>query len=77
MNKINDESLIRNNLKKYRIWKRLTRKQLALELNISTDHLYRIENDNKYPKYQIRAKLCKYFDVSQSQMFYYNKKEDD
>lgn len=77
MNRVNNESLIRNNLKKYRTWKRLTRKQLALELNISANQLLFIENYSKYPKYQVRAKLCKYFDVSQDQMFYYDKKEGD
>ena len=64
---------INNNLKNYRIWKGITQKKLAIELGISVIHLLKIENHSKYPKYQIRAKLCKYFNISQDQMFYIDK----
>jgi DNA-binding XRE family transcriptional regulator len=65
------ESAIKNNLHKYRIWKNITQEQLASDLKISVSHLRDIECHSKYPKYQIRSRLCKYFDVSQDQMFYY------
>jgi DNA-binding XRE family transcriptional regulator len=45
---------------------------LANDLKISVNQLRLIEWHNKYPKYQIRSRLCKYFDVSQDQMFYYS-----
>lgn len=61
---------IKNNLKKYRTWKNLTRKELAKELNISDMTIVLIENHNRYPRYPIRAKICKYFEVSFDQMFY-------
>ncbi len=63
---------IKNNLRKYRVWKNITQEQLANELKISVNQLRLIESHSKYPKYQIRSRLCKYFDVSQDQMFYYN-----
>jgi DNA-binding XRE family transcriptional regulator len=64
-------SKILNNLRKYRVWKDITQKELSKELKISVNHLRQIEANSKYPKYQVRAKICKYFNVSQSQMFYY------
>jgi DNA-binding XRE family transcriptional regulator len=69
----NIKKLICNNLRKYRVWKGITQKQLSIELQISVIHLRNIECNNKYPKYQIRAKLCKYFNINQDQMFFYNK----
>ena len=58
-----------NKLKHYRVWKNRTQKELSEELNISRAWIRRIENDKAYPKYQIRQKLCNYFEVSQDQMF--------
>jgi DNA-binding XRE family transcriptional regulator len=70
----NEDSInIRNNLRKYRVWKNITQEELAVELKISVNQLRLIECHNKYPKYQIRSRLCKYFDVSQDQMFFYSK----
>lgn len=62
---------ILNNLQKYRVWKNLTQEELSRQLKISVNQLRQIEIDNKYPKYQIRARICKFFNVSQDQMFYY------
>ena len=66
---------IKNNLGKYRVWKNITQEELSKELKISVPSLRDIEVYNKYPKYQIRAKICKYFNVSQDQMFYYGEGE--
>jgi DNA-binding XRE family transcriptional regulator len=61
---------IANNLRKYRIWKNITQEELANELKISINQIRLIESHNKYPKYQIRSRVCKYFNVSQDQMFF-------
>lgn len=68
---------IKNNLSKYRIWKNITQEELSKKLKISTTELRNIEVDYKYPKYQTRAKICKYFNVSQDQMFYYGIGEEN
>jgi DNA-binding XRE family transcriptional regulator len=60
---------INNEVRKYRVWQRLTQEYLAKKLKISIHHLRQIENEFKYPKYQIRARICKYFNVNQDQMF--------
>lgn len=74
---MNDKKpVIKNNLLKYRVWKNLTQEDLAEDLNISVNNLRMIEIYHKYPRYQLRAKLCKYFNVSQDQMFYYGKEEN-
>jgi DNA-binding XRE family transcriptional regulator len=65
----NNQLVILNNVRKYRIWNNLTQEQCAKDLKISVNHLRSIECDNKYPKYQIRSRLCKYFNVSQNQLF--------
>jgi len=65
-----DKKAIKNNLRKYRIWKNITQSQLAIELVISIGQLRNIECRCKYPKYHVRSKICKYFRVSQGQMFY-------
>ncbi|MEN8907121.1 MAG: helix-turn-helix transcriptional regulator [Clostridiales bacterium] len=76
MTNSNEENMnIKNNLRKYRIWKNITQEDLARDLKISVNQLRLIECHNKYPKYQIRSRLCKYFDVSQDQMFFYSKEE--
>lgn len=62
---------INNNLQKYRVWKQLTQLELSKLLKISVNQIRQIEIDKKYPKYQIRARICKFFNVSQNQMFYY------
>ena len=62
--------MIKNNLKKYRKYKNLTQKELAKVLNISEAHVRLIENDNKYSKYQIRSRICNYFNISQDTMYY-------
>jgi DNA-binding XRE family transcriptional regulator len=65
-----NKQIIKNNLKKYRTWKGLKQVDLAKELNLSVSQIRYIENKNKYPKYQVRRKICEYFGVSQDQMFY-------
>lgn len=69
-------SKIKNNLAKYRNWKNITQQGLADELKMSVKHLRNIEVNNNYPNYVTRAKLCKYFNVSQDQMFYYESEEE-
>ena len=64
------KQIIKNNLQKYRIWKQLRQVDLAKELDLSIAQIRYIENKNKYPKYQVRHKICEYFGVSQDQMFY-------
>jgi DNA-binding XRE family transcriptional regulator len=61
---------ILNNLQKYRVWKNITQDQLCKILKISLSNLREIEVYNKYPKYQVRQRICNYFNVSQNQMFY-------
>lgn len=60
---------IRNNLKKYRVWKGITQKNLSEKLKISNNTIQKIENHNYFPNYKIRSKICKYFDVKPDQMF--------
>ena len=69
------KQIIKNNLQKYRIWKRLRQADLAKELNLSINQIRYIENNKypKYPKYQVRHKICEYFGVNQDQMFYIEK----
>lgn len=62
--------MINNNLKKYRVWKNVTQKMLADDTKIHINTIRNIENKNLYPNYIMRAKLCKYFDVMKTQMFY-------
>lgn len=64
---------IKNNLSKYRSWKNITQNDLAKQLKISVHKLRMIELNRQYPKYQVRAKICSYFNVSQDQMFYIDK----
>ena len=63
---------IKNQLQKYRVWKNITQEDLSKKLGISVNHLRLIEVNYKYPKYQVRSKICKFFNVSQDQMFYYS-----
>lgn len=65
---------IKNNLGKYRIYKGLRQIELAEILCISTNQYRDIEKYFKYPKYQIRARICNFFNVNQDQMFYLNDK---
>jgi DNA-binding XRE family transcriptional regulator len=67
--KIMQNLKINNKVRKYRVWQRLTQEYLAKKLKISIHHLRQIENEFKYPKYQVRSRICKYFNVNQDQMF--------
>lgn len=71
----NKKPVIKNNLLKYRVWKNLTQKELAAKLKISKSQLRLIEVDQIYPKYQLRSRLCNFFNISQDQMFYYSQEE--
>lgn len=62
--------MIKNNAKKYRIWKNFTQEGVAKDLKISIHQLRSIETKDKYPKYQVRKRICDYFGVTQDQMFY-------
>jgi DNA-binding XRE family transcriptional regulator len=66
-----------NNLKKYRVWKGLTRKELSIILKVSNSLLVIIENDGWLPKCPIRKRICDFFDVSPTQMFPENKEVDE
>ncbi|MEN8907852.1 MAG: helix-turn-helix transcriptional regulator [Clostridiales bacterium] len=61
---------IKNNLRKYRVWKTLTQEQLAMELGVSLAQIRLIENKHHYPRYQTRSKICVFFNINQNQMFY-------
>lgn len=63
------ETNIKNNLQKYRVWKNLTQSKLAKITKISKNIIAKMEQENYYPKYIIRQKLCNYFGISQDQMF--------
>lgn len=65
--------MIKNNLSKYRIFKGLTQQGLSKELNISCQLMRKIETENHYPKYQIRTKILKFFNLSFEQMFFEEK----
>lgn len=71
-NKKRPDPGIKNNLQKYRIWQGLALKNLGAHLQVSQQLLGRIEHGH-YPKYQVRKKICDFFNVSHNQMFY---KED-
>jgi DNA-binding XRE family transcriptional regulator len=60
---------IKNKVKNYRVWKRINQEYFAKEIKISVYHLRQIENNFKYPKYQVRSRICKYFNVKPDQMF--------
>lgn len=60
---------INNNVGKYRVWKNIKQVDIAKDLKISICHYRKIEA-GYYPKYQVRARICKYFNVSADQMFY-------
>jgi DNA-binding XRE family transcriptional regulator len=59
----------KNNLQKYRVWKNMTQKQLSEMCNVSQPMIYKIEKENYLPNYIIRQKICKFFNVTQKQMF--------
>jgi DNA-binding XRE family transcriptional regulator len=60
---------INNNVKKYRVWKGIRQSDLAKDLKISIAYYRKIEA-GYYPKYQVRSRICKYFNVNHDQMFY-------
>lgn len=64
------EAVIKNNVGKYRVWHGMTQKELAKALKISCFLLRKIEVESYYPKYMVRAKIQKFFDVSSNQIFY-------
>jgi transcriptional regulator with XRE-family HTH domain len=68
--------MIKNNLHKYRMWKNISQNDLAIKLKIGIIQLRQIEIFHKYPKYQIRSRICEFFGISQNQMFYKDGKEE-
>lgn len=64
------ETVIYNNLKKYRVYNGITQEILSEKIGYSVNLIRSIENKNKYPKYQIRSKICNFFNINQDQMFY-------
>ena len=62
--------MIKNNLQKYRMYYDITQADLSYQLKISVHLIRKIEAKYYYPKYQIRAKICKYFNISLEQLFY-------
>lgn len=75
MIKKNQKAGIKNRLQNYRVFKGLTQKQLATELNICVSLVRNIEINMYYPKYPIRSKICVFFNVSHPQMFYKENKD--
>lgn len=63
------EVVIKNNVRKYRYWKNIRQVDMAKEFKISIAYYRKIEA-GYYQKYQVRARICKYFNVSMDQMFY-------
>lgn len=61
---------IKNRLKMYRGWANITQQELADKIKVSVNLIRDIELRNKYPKYQIRARLLKVFNLSLEQLFY-------
>ena len=62
--------MIKNNLSKHIFKKDITHNELSLKTGISTTTIRKMLHENKYPKYQIRAKLCKFFNITQDKMFF-------
>ena len=65
------EQKIINNVRKYRKWKDITQESFCKKIKISINQLRKIENEAKYPKYQVRSRICEYFNVTPDQMFYF------
>jgi len=64
---------MKNKVQNYRTWKNLTQKQLADSTGVSLSQIRNIEKhgyQNK-PHFKTRRKLCKFFNLSEHQLFYY------
>lgn len=68
MNKIVKNSIVKNNIRAYRVWKRISQSEMAKILGISICTYRRIEN-GYFPKADIRIKICNFFDVEPYQIF--------
>lgn len=69
--------MIKNNLQKYRSYHDLTQEDLRQQLKISIHLIRKIEHKYFYPKYQVRSKICKFFNISYDQMFYESEENND
>lgn len=62
------QKIMKNNLRKRRVWMGLTQEELSKELGIGISTLRRIEKFF-YPKYQIRKKIYDFFGVNPKQIW--------
>lgn len=61
---------IKNNVQKYRVWKRLTQKELAENIGVSVSQISLIENKLSNPRESTKHKICEFFGVNHDQIFY-------
>ena len=59
-----------NNLQKYRVWKNLSQKELAEDVEASISEIRLIEKNLVTPRLMLRLRICEFFGVSHNQMFY-------
>ena len=59
----------KNNVKNYRVWKGLTRADLAKEVRVSLSYLVLIENEHIVPKRHIIRRLCECFGIDEDQFW--------
>ena len=67
---------LKNNLKKYRVWKNILQKDLAKKVGCSASQLRLIETNKCQPRLPLRLRICEFFGVSHDQMFYYREEND-
>ena len=65
----NVKKSVKNNVRKYRVWKGLLQKDLAKSIGISVSQIRLIESNKATPRLQTRLKICSLFNVSYNQMW--------
>lgn len=58
-----------NTVKKHRKKLGLTQQQLADQVNISMNHISRLENQRHLPRIDVIIKLCNFFKIDQTELF--------
>lgn len=66
---------MKNNLKSYRKIYKLTQKELAEQLDLTREHIQRIEKGSHIPNLDTAFKISNYFNVTIEEIFIYNKGE--
>lgn len=61
--------MVKNHIRKYRVWKGLTQDELSKKIGVSLSTLRAFERGERLPKYQIRQRLTEFFDVSPIQLW--------